>query len=196
MDNKEKIAFGYQAHSRAYLARAKEHLEKFDTEDDVASLFYAALDLRFSIEARLYQYMDATFKALNIDPKKSKKYTASKMLTQLLSADPDAGSPVSLRIVSEQTGSESSLHYTPVTNKLAKMHGMLGELLHFRFFRNNKRWYLRKELGGNPHKSLVNYRKWIDDVISELEQATRGNMLNNPRFTQLVERIIEEDEDD
>jgi hypothetical protein len=58
--------YQYPAHARAYLDRAKQLLINFDTESDVSSLFFAALELRFGIEARLYTYIDATYDLMGL----------------------------------------------------------------------------------------------------------------------------------
>lgn len=192
MINPKDRYFQYTAHAKANLIRAKNLLKKFDNEDDVSSLFYAALELRFGIEARLYTYIDAAYDLMGLDKTTIKDYIATKLLNRLIFVEPDACKPVLLQVTVEQTGESGMLAYTPVTPKLAKMHGQIGEILHFKFFRNNPRWYFKGKLKDNSKKTLLTYRRWLDDVINELEQATRGTLLNIPKFTQLVQDILEE----
>lgn len=192
MINPDNWLYQYNTHARAYLDRAKELLIKFDTEADVSSLFFASLELRFGIEARLYTYIDVTYDLMGLDKSNINDYVATKLLNRLVLVDPDACKPAALQITEEQTGDSSTLHYTPVTPRLAKMHGQLGEIFHFKFFRNNPRWYFKGALRDNSQKTLLTYRRWLDDVVSELDNATRGNLLNIPKFTQLVQDILEE----
>jgi hypothetical protein len=190
--NTDDLLYKYSAHSRAHLDRAKKLLEKFDNEDDVSSFFYAALELRFGIEARLYTYIEATYDLMGLDKNGIKDYVATKLLRRLISVDTDACKPVVLKVTEEQTGESVMLNYTPVTPKLAKMHGHLGEILHFKFFRNNSRWYFKGELRDSSQKTLLTYRRFLEDIINELDQATRGTLLCIPKFTQLVQDILEE----
>lgn len=185
--------FQYPAHARAYLKRAQSLLEAFDTSNDVSSLFYAALELRFGIEARLYDYIDVTYKSLGLDANRINDYVASKLLKHLISVNPDADKQVQLHIISEQTGYCTSMHFTPVTPRLAKMHGQLGEILHFKFFRNNQYWYLKMKPNNESQKTLQNYRDLLGEVAVELETATSGNLLSHPMFTAMVQDVMKDD---
>ena len=84
MRSRKDIMYEYPAHSRAFLSRAKQHLKAFDDNSNVSSLFYASLELRFGIESRLYEYIDATFKSQKKDSSKVKEYVASKLLKKLI----------------------------------------------------------------------------------------------------------------
>ena len=46
---------GYGVHSESYLERARKRLD----EGTLEGLFYAALELRCGVEARLHQYLEA-----------------------------------------------------------------------------------------------------------------------------------------
>ena len=184
--------FRYQAHSRAYLARAREHLAGFDAEGDVASFFYAALELRLGIEARVSDYLHCALKNLNKDLKKLSDYTASRLLKRLAEINPDYEQPSVLRITSQQSGDTTVLRYTPVTQHLAAAHGKLGELLHYKFFLNNEHWLLKKPLGGTPHRSLADYRLFLAETVSGLEKATAGQLLGHPQFTAIVDELLSE----
>ena len=84
------------------------------------------------------------------------------------------------------------MQFTPVSQRLAAIHGQLGELLHFKFFTNNEHWLIRKPLGRNPHSSIADYVPLLREGIAELQQATSGLLLSNPRFTELVEEVAKE----
>ena len=88
------------------------------------------------------------------------------------------------------------MQFTPVSQRLAAIHGQLGELLHYKFFINNEHWAIRKPLGGNPHRSVADFLPLLKEGIAELRQATSGSLLSNPRFTQLVQQVAEEAPDE
>lgn len=179
--------------ARSFLARSREHLKKFEKDESVEHFLYAALELRFGIEARLNEYLGPALKSIGMDSKDLSEYVASKLLKRLLTIDPDAGRASTLRITSEQSGSSSILQFTPVSARLAAIHGQLGELLHFKFFTNNERWLMRKPLGGAPHRSVADFVGLLKEGIGELEYATSGSLLSNLKFTKLVEEVVSED---
>lgn len=81
MESPQHHIFKYPAHSHAFLTRARVALEAFDTEATVSNLFAAALEVRFGIEARLFEYIDA---AIGRSPEKRrhiKDYSATKLRT-------------------------------------------------------------------------------------------------------------------
>jgi hypothetical protein len=194
--NRGKYYYDYSATSRDHLNRAIKHLENFDMNSEVSCLFYAALELRFGIEARLFEYIDATFNSLQMNSSVIKEYVAARLLKRLISADEYADKKATLKITSEETHSSTILEYTPVTKELAKMHGKLGEMLHYKFIRNNPNWILKVEISGKEGKTLMYYRKFLDEVVVELKEATRGSLLSHSKFTKIVENIIEEESDE
>jgi hypothetical protein len=182
--------------ARSFLARSKAHLATFEETEAVEHFLYAALDLRFGIEARLNEYLGPALKLIGKDRKDISEYVATRLLKRLLTIDPDAGRASTLRITKEQSGHATVLHFTPVSARLAAIHGQLGELLHFKFFINNEHWIMRKPLGGNPHRSVPDYVGLLKEGIGELAHATSGSLLSNPRFTQLVEEVARETPDE
>lgn len=178
--------------ARSFLARSKQHIEAFETIEALEHIFYAALELRFGIEARLNEYLGPALKSIGKDKKDISDYVATKLLKRLLAIDPDAGRASTVRLTNEQRGCATVLQFTPVSGRLAAIHGQLGELLHFKFFTNNEHWMMRKSLGGKPHRSVADYLPLIKEGINELEHATSGSLLSSPKFTRLVEEVIEE----
>jgi hypothetical protein len=178
--------------ARSFLGRSKAHLAEFEKTEAVERLLYAALDLRFGIEARLNEYLQPALKSIGKDRKDVSEYVATKLLKRLLTIDPDAGRAKTLRITSEQSGQPTVLQFTPVSARLAAIHGQLGELLHFKFFTNNECWLMRKPLGGNPHCSVADYVGLLKEGIGELEHATSGTLISNPMFKRLVEEVASE----
>jgi hypothetical protein len=184
--------FRFPTGARAFLTRATEHLARFEHEDAVESFFYAALELRFGIEARLNEYLASALKSVGRDSKSINEYVATKLLKRLVAIDPNAGRATTLRISSESDGSSTVLQFTPVSPRLAAIHGQLGELLHYKFFINNEHWVVRKPLGGDPHRSVADFVPLLKEGIAELQSATSGLLLGNPSFTELVQKIVDE----
>jgi hypothetical protein len=184
--------FQYQAHSRAFLARARENLACFERDGQAQHFFYAALELRFGIEARLNEYLAPALKTIGKTSKEVPEYVATRLLTKLVTIDPTSEQPATLRFTPELTGDSSVAHYTPVSRRLAAIHGQLGELLHYKFFVKNEHWLLRKPLGGNPHRSILDFVELLNEGVAELELATSGTLLGNPKFTALVEEVLSE----
>ena len=182
--------------SRAFLARAVEHLTAFEESESLERFFYCALELRFSIEARLNEYLVPALNSIGKTNKSISEYVATKLLKRLMTIDPDAGRASALRITSEQDGRSTTLHFTPVSPRLAAIHGRLGELLHFKFFTNNEHWLVRKPLGGSPHCSVADYLPLLREAILELQNATSGSLTSNPRFTALVEEVAQQAQDE
>jgi len=178
--------------ARSFLARSIAQLAVFERDESVEHFFYAALEVRFGIEARLNEYLEPALKSIGKDNKSISEYVATKLLKRLISIDPDAGRASTLRITGEQSGHSTVMQFTPVSQRLAAIHGQLGELLHFKFFTNNEHWLIRKPLGRNPHSSIADYVPLLREGIAELQQATSGLLLSNPRFTELVEEVAKE----
>ena len=184
--------FRFRTDARSFLARSKVHVEEFEKTEAVEHFLYAALELRFGIEARLNEYLGPALKSIGKEKKDISEYVATKLLKRLLIIDPESGRASTLRITNEQSGQATVLQFTPVSARLAAIHGQLGELLHFKFFVNNEYWIMRKLLGGNPHRSLAEFVGLLKEGIGELDHATSGSLLSNPKFTQLVEEVIRE----
>src|SRR5216117_4061431 len=89
-------------HSSAFLARARREPERFDA-GAAEALFYAALELRFGIEARIYDYLRATYQSLGRDPESVTGYEVKKLLGALTRAAPSAALSAYLSITNEQS---------------------------------------------------------------------------------------------
>lgn len=184
--------FVYQATSYGFLERALAHLDRFDDQVDAASLFYAALELRLGIEARLWEYLKPALRELGKEPTVVGEYAATKLLRRLVDLNPDAETQTTFRITEEKSGDSTVMEYTPVSRELASLHGRLGEILHFNFFIKNDRWYFRRALESRGQRSLLDYRELLRRAVEELQKATAGTLLNNPRFTRFVNDALEE----
>jgi len=191
MSDMDSPYFDYNIPSFCFLERARKQLELFDS-GSIESLFYAALELRTGIEARLFEYLDAS---MGDNKKKlsglSKDYVATKLLKKLSAIDPNSEKYTAVYFGKDRQHLEFAFEYTPFTKQLAEYHGMLGEILHFKFFRNNKDWYYKERLfEKHKVKSLLDYRDWLEMVAKELEVVTRGDLLKHPAFDQLVDEVV------
>lgn len=184
--------FRFNTSPRAFLARARVHLSAFLVDDEVDRFFYAALELRFGIEARVTEYLKPALVSIGRDIKDVDDYVASRLLKRLAEINPDYEVGVTLRLTSQQSGNTTVLHYTPVTRELASIHGKLGELLHYKFFLNNEHWVYRVPIVGGPHRSLTDFIPLLEKGCEELELATAGLLLGHPRFTEVVEEVLNE----
>lgn len=184
--------FSYKAFSRAYLARALGLLEAFDSRRDVTSLFYAALELRLGIEARLTEYIEAELRSHRRSDENVLDYVATRLLKKLLALNPDAGQRVTVRITRDQgpPTPTRAFQFTPVTPLLAKMHGQLGELLHYKFFEANPDWRIPERLSDGQGRSLVDCRDFLGEVADELRAAVTGTLLTHPSFSRVVGDIL------
>jgi hypothetical protein len=193
MNNAKDWSFRYNIPSFCFLERARKQLKLFD-EGVPESLFYAALELRMGIEARLFEYIEASLRADKKPTRQMKDYKATKLRKKLSGIDPNAVDPATLIIAIEGSGQGNALEYIPITKQLAKNHGELGGMLHFNFFKNNKYWYYKKRLSQeHKEKSLLDYRDFLEEVAKELKKANRGRLLAHPKFIEFIDKLNEEE---
>lgn len=191
---KKDNMYKYPAHSRAFLDRAKIAAELFKTEHDVQQLLIAALMLRLGTEARLFEYIEA---ALPSDTRREQmmrisEYQASKLLLRLTRLNPNAGREVLLTMRPENGGDASVLRYSPVTDSLARLHGRLGELLHFNYFRKYPYWYVADRVDAPGLPTVLHALDLVERGISEPGEATSGLLLSHPQFKAVVQALLED----
>lgn len=192
---KKNGIYRWTAASSAFLKRAREALAAFDENDDVQQLFVAALMLRYEIEARLFEYIEAELpgETRRDDIQRISEFAATKLLTQLTELNPRAAKQTTIVFHPEQDGGQSmAFTYTPVTRSLAALHGRLGALLHFNYFKKNPYWYVAERSTERSQHTLLNARDLLARAVDELAQATAGNLLNNPVFAEAVQSIRDE----
>jgi hypothetical protein len=191
---KDHNIYQYPAHSHAFLGRAKLAIELFKTEHDVQQLLIAALMLRFGIEGRLFEYIGAELPSSTRDAQMMQisEYQASKLLSRLTRMNPDAGREVLLTVRPDDGGDAVAWRYTPVTASLANLHGRLGELLHFNYFRKNPYWYIADRVAVSGLPTVLHALDLIERTIAELTEATSGSLLSHPQFKVAVQQIVED----
>jgi hypothetical protein len=186
--------YSFDCYSNAFLNRAQVLMKRFDEAEDATCLFYAALELRYGIESRLYEYIDAACNTLKVTSEEKKEYAATRLLRKLVQMIPDAEEPAT--VIVSVAGSKNGIgfRYTPVTRKLAQMHGRLGETLHITFFRRNPNWYYRDSLTEYGQQSLTDLRRFLGEVEKELAEATSGQLRGCPQFTSAVLQTLAEED--
>lgn len=184
----------YRIDSRSFLSRAIEALARFDATADAGEFFIAALQLRFGIEARLCEYINASLGSVKPQDAAIKEFTASRLMGRLALLNPDSHRPVTLVIGVEGEESRTAMQYTPVTPRLAAIHGRLGELLHYNYFWNHEHWFIKKEWKPGTVETLFDARGLLLEGVDELKKATAGSLLSHPQFTLLVENLEAEAE--
>jgi len=185
----EKGFFRYDLPARCFLERARGLIERFDN-GETECFIYAALELRMGIESRLYYYIESALRTAKQPPERIKEYSASKLLAILAKIDPQAGSPVTLIIREERSGSATALEYTPVTPLLASYRGMLGELLHFKFFKNNTAWFKKtRSKSHEKRQTMYDHRDFLVDVSQELSKVVRGSLGAPPVFLSQMDQL-------
>jgi hypothetical protein len=167
--------YSYTIDALSFLERAEAQLKRFDLEDDISCLLYAALELRIGIECRLYE-------TINSYPEEEKKNhsfhretAATKLLKKLNDIDYSSNETQSYTIAFKKH--ETVLTYTPVSKKLASFHGRLGDFLHFPLFENTSEWYVKDPSGSGDKETLGYYRKFLNEVKEELRLCCSGDLL-------------------
>jgi hypothetical protein len=81
------------------------------------------------------------------------------------------------------------MQYTPVTPRLAAIHGRLGELLHYNYFWKHEHWFIKKNWKPGSVETLFDARGLLVEGIEELRHATTGTLLSHPQFKILVQEL-------
>jgi hypothetical protein len=155
----------YGVASRDYLSRAKI----LRSADGFSSLFYAAFEIRCGIEARMSEYLDAQ---KHISDKKKKGWKIAELARNIEDAFRLGEKKAIIRIIDGQTHEHVlSASYTPVRKRARIIAEKLGNYMH-----HAKKYY------DDSDQHWINFRKLVDEGISELEFSTSGTLLGPPIF--------------
>lgn len=148
----------YTVSSRSYLARAQQRLESGASHD----LFYAALELRCGVEARLQEYLEphefiplgkrTDWRVGNLHRTMDKHFRLGDQVARV-------------RIVAQER-LLATLYYVPVSNRLKEIAHRLGDYLH----------------AGKKHHAVHDpywpaFRALLEEGEDLLRQATSGTLL-------------------
>jgi hypothetical protein len=149
----------YCTGSRDYLERAK----RLRASRSTRGLLYAALELRFGIEARLHEYLDGSTKS------KKGQWQIRVLVREIEDSLGEYTTPVVVTVTHPESGKKIKLEYTPVGPALKQIGERLGEYLHHTPARDLR----------SSAKVLV-LANIVDAGIEGLSQATRGTLIGAP----------------
>lgn len=154
----------YDASARGYLARAQQCLAKGTPK----ALFYAAFELRCGIEARMQDYLAVQE---HVSERKKAGWRIPKLGKDIEAAFSKSDKVARFAItLADRPEIATVLYYTPVTRSLQEKGARLGKLLHSGSTRDlEDEWW-------------ETTRAFLNEVVRELQQATRGTLLGVPLF--------------
>ena len=161
----------YKSDTRDYLLRARGMLD----ENKPHTLFYAALELRFGIEARLRKYLNIINE---LSEKKKKGWQIAILDKNIESIFRQGNKLVKLEFFDSYQNRLVELIYTPVSKKLVHDGEKLGELLHSNshYKTQIKNWFEETQV-------------FLEKIYLELELANKGTLLGPPLFHPKLNRF-------
>lgn len=148
----------YTITSRCYLSRALQRLKSSRPED----LFYAALELRCGIEARLQEYLNPH----EFIPRARRREWHAGKLHKTAEQNFQIGDKVQRFRIYEGGTHLATLYYVPVTSRLKTIAERVGEYLHA-----GKEYHA-------PHDDYwATFRVLLEEGAKLLEEATEGTLL-------------------
>lgn len=153
----------YGVTSRDYLERAGDLLRR----DDLASLFYAALEIRCGIEARMQEYLQVWE---HVSRRKREGWKISE-LGKSIEIGLKTGDQIIRWAVHDRSSDDLlvCLYHTPVSKRLRKLGEALGNYLHsLKIYR------------GQDDAWWDSFRTVLHDSVTELRVANRGTLLGPP----------------
>jgi len=163
----------YKISSRDYLERARLRLD----DGGFDSLFYAALELRCGIEARMQEYLEAQ---KSVSKKLKKGWQITKLRKGLEEAFNNHEKIIQIKFFKpEEKPPFLTLFYTPITPKLQKQGEKLGNYLHS-----------MKKIKKSSDVYWENLRRELEIIYIELKKANYGTLLGPPMInkkTQVVD---------
>lgn len=129
-------------------------------------MFYAALELRCAVEARLQEYLQSQVK---IAEKKKMGWEIPKLAKDLESVFNIGEQVVQLIFTDKASGEQMPTYYTPVNKSLRAKAGQLGNYLHAMQISHtdNDPWWL-------------DMQKILEGVLKDARQTTIGTLLGPP----------------
>jgi len=168
----------FETDSYRFLKNAKEFLATNSTQ----GLFYAALNLRFGIEFRIRQYASSMQEYLSY---KRNIRSTSSLYKSIESAFKINDRIIKLSIaVSHKENVICILYHTPITSKINKLKGVLGEYLH-----------ITEETNTKSTVWLNQFKNYLIETSTELENVLRGKLLAPPIGNGINMNYVSTDEE-
>lgn len=148
--------------SHGYLERAEQRLK----EDTKEALYYAALELRCGVEARLREYLDCQD---HVPKKRRQGWNVGRLARTAKHTFRTENKVGRFSITDGETGKITVLYYTPVPRNLRNAAERLGNYLHA-----SREYHL-------PEDSFWDdFRGRLREIAVELRKATAGSLLGMP----------------
>jgi hypothetical protein len=162
----------YASSAKDYLRRADDRLE----ENTLEGLFYAALEVRCGIEARMRQYLKAQS---HITKSKISGCEIGKLAKGIEEAFRTGDQIVEFSVLDGPDGKVlTQFLYTPVTNRLQKLGQQLGNYLHATSTpaQRTDEWW-------------ADFRSKLSEAVHLLRMATTGELLGAPLLHKKTHKI-------
>ena len=153
----------YGTHSQNYVERARQRLDERKRE----ALFYAALEIRLGVEARMKEYLAAQH---HISKAKKEGWRVAHLGRSLETAFRTGDKVIQLRILDRKSKELLwVLYYTPVTKQLQKMTQRLGDYLH------------APDVSASLSDAWwAEFRQLLETAWLALKKATTGSLIGAP----------------
>lgn len=145
-----------------HLARAKAQLSTRKPE----ALFYAALELRFSVESRLDDYSKF---ASQIRPNKKGSWSVKALSKHVDKTFQTGAFAYEVTFSSPKLSKNISVIYTPVSLRLKKIAERLGDYLH-----------ISGAIKCSDEKDFLKFRTLLEEGVSEMEFSSSGELHGPP----------------
>jgi hypothetical protein len=169
----------YATDSRSYLARALGLLK----EDRTDGLFYAALELRCGIEARLQEYLDVQ---QHLSKKRKEGWRIAELGAKAARVFRTGDKVARFRFFEEKTKTlVAELYYTPVTHSARKASEKLGNYLHAakKYHPPDDAWW-------------QTFRQVLHEAALGLLLATKGTLLGLPLISPSRQMAVYTEKDE
>ncbi len=130
----------------AYYERFIRNINRHNQEQDKSYLLYAALELRYTIEALLFYYLHALNQG-NLSKNKQKLYRPQDLRQAILATDPLFLAKLEFADMCAYFNDSISSQLRPDIDLLTRIHGRLGDWLHAEY---------------SPLQSKVPEEKWVE----------------------------------
>lgn len=156
-------------HPKSHFERCKVLLESGET----SNLFYAALEFRFCVEARLHEYAERADEFAKSRGNKWKVKDLAKHIDGVFGSDDRT---YELRIKTRKNPEPRVIRYTPITPKVRTLSGRIDNFLHYQ-------GVLQCQLNGADETLRKLLEQGLEEIAECLSGTMQGPILQNPDGT-------------